>query len=182
MQALLARVKPDDRAELREQIHYTAYCVYSAYGLEEQAAEALRRAAAALHELLDTLPVAARERLRQGDPLHRAVADALAASALAITRRLARAEVPLGRHLRDADYVVIGWTLSLPDDERFARPDERRRHVLRRLLREAAEQGAAPIDDDLAGALGVSHRTILRDMAALSAAGEALTTRRRMSQ
>jgi predicted DNA-binding transcriptional regulator YafY len=51
--------------------------------------------------------------------------------------------------------------------------------VLQRLLYEAQAQGAAPTDDDLAAALDVSRRTVLRDMAALQAAGVAVQTRAR---
>jgi predicted DNA-binding transcriptional regulator YafY len=40
---------------------------------------------------------------------------------------------------------------------------ERRRLALRRLLREAEDQEAAPTDQDLAIALGVSRRTVIRD-------------------
>jgi predicted DNA-binding transcriptional regulator YafY len=54
-----------------------------------------------------------------------------------------------------------------------------RRHRLRRLLDEAAAQGAAPTDDELAAALGVSRRTVLRDIAQLAQAGHASATRRR---
>jgi biotin operon repressor len=51
--------------------------------------------------------------------------------------------------------------------------------VLRRLLAEAEAQGAAPTDDDLARALGISRRTVLRDMEALREAGVTFPTRRR---
>ena len=179
---LLARLAPDDRADVREHVAYATSCVLAAQGAAEAAAEQLRRAAAAMHELLDPLPAEARARLLQRDPLHRAVAAALGASASVATARLVRAGVPLGRRLTGADYVEIRWTVASAEDGRFARADERRRHALRRLLREAAAQGAAPTDADLAVALGVSRRTILRDMAALAAEGAPAPTRRRVSQ
>ena len=50
---------------------------------------------------------------------------------------------------------------------------------LRRLLAEAVAQKAAPTDDDLAAMLGVSRRTVLRDMELLAVEGVALPTRKR---
>lgn len=178
---LLARLAPEERADVREHVAYAAHRVLTAQG-DAGATEQLRRAGAAMHELLAPLPAEARARLLQRDPLHRAVDAALRASASLATARLVRADVPLGRRLSEDDYVEIRWTVASPDDERFARADERRRHALRRLLSEAAAQGAAPTDADLAGALGVSRRTILRDMAALAAEGASPPTRRRVSQ
>ena len=182
VERLLADLRADDRADLREHVQYVASRVYAAHGADAQAAAYLRQAAAAMHELLDALPAEARTRLLQRDPLHHAVQTSLAASASLREARLVRTGVSLGRRLKSADYVTIRWTLTSPEDERFARPEVRRRHVLRRLLREAAEQGAAPTDADLARALGVSRRTILRDMAAINREGEPTPTRRRVSQ
>lgn len=56
-----------------------------------------------------------------------------------------------------------------------------RRHRLQRLLDEATAQGAAPTDAELAAALDVSRRTVLRDIAQLAQAGHAAATRRRRS-
>ncbi len=96
--------------------------------------------------------------------------------------RLACASAPLGRRLSGEDYRQITWTLYAPEDDRFERPEQRRQHILRRLLAEAAAQGAAPTDDDLASALGVSRRTVLRDMQQLGAHGQRPTTRRRTNR
>ncbi len=63
--------------------------------------------------------------------------------------------------LRERVHVV--WTVLGPEDEAVVDRAERRRLALRRLLREAEEQGAAPTDQDLAAALGVSRRTVIRD-------------------
>ncbi|RLC91285.1 MAG: hypothetical protein DRI79_03270 [Chloroflexi bacterium] len=52
-----------------------------------------------------------------------------------------------------------------------------RRHRLLRLLREAADQAAAPTVPALAAALDVSERTVKRDLAALRAAGHDVHTR-----
>ncbi|HEY1016069.1 MAG TPA: DUF1670 domain-containing protein, partial [Herpetosiphonaceae bacterium] len=98
---------------------------------------------------------------------------------------LARADAPLGVPLRDDQRVPVEWTIHAPDDEAAAElragGSASRLRRLRRLLDEAAAQGAAPTDDDLAAALHVSRRTIIRDMRLLEEAGIAPATRRRRS-
>ena len=95
---------------------------------------------------------------------------------------LARHDAPLGRTLRDDERVVVRWTLHAPDDDAIADKGARRRHRLVRLIEEAAAAGAAPTDDDLAAALGVSRRTILRDIELLAASPALSQTRRRARQ
>jgi tetratricopeptide (TPR) repeat protein len=115
-------------------------------------------------------------------PLNRGIVaayDKLTATTRQITREIARADVPTGRRLTPADFVPVTWTILAPDDELIADPAERRRNSLRRLLDEAAAQGAAPTDDDLAAALGVSRRTIVRDMQTLAQSGHPIPTRKR---
>jgi predicted DNA-binding transcriptional regulator YafY len=73
----------------------------------------------------------------------------------------------------------VRWSVSAPEDEVIPGKDQRRRHRLVRLLNEAEQQGAAPTDDDLAAALGVSRRTILRDMRALAVDMPIPATRKR---
>ncbi len=92
---------------------------------------------------------------------------------------LARVDAPLGRRLRPQDRVTVTWTVRGPEDEAIQDARTRRRFALQRLLREAASQGGAPTDRELAQALGVSRRTVLRDMEALAQAGLPLPTRRR---
>jgi tetratricopeptide (TPR) repeat protein len=94
--------------------------------------------------------------------------DRIAGGPRVITVSLARADVPLGRVIRHDELVSVRWTLNAPDDESIADKAERRIHRLKRLLDEAEQQGAAPTDDDLAQALQVSRRTILRDMQSLT--------------
>ncbi|MEJ5311991.1 MAG: BTAD domain-containing putative transcriptional regulator [Anaerolineae bacterium] len=95
------------------------------------------------------------------------------------TVALAHRDVPLGRRLTEADCVLVTWTLHAPEDDQVHNKCARRQAVLKRLLVEASVQDAAPTDDDLAQALGVSRRTVLRDMKALAQAGVALPTRKR---
>jgi biotin operon repressor len=93
------------------------------------------------------------------------------------TVRLPNAYAPTGRPLHDDEYANVTWTLSAPEDESVRGKPARRQARLRRLLQEAADQGAAPTVDDLAGALGVSRSTIKRDLAALRQAGFHVQTR-----
>jgi DNA-binding SARP family transcriptional activator/Tfp pilus assembly protein PilF len=107
-----------------------------------------------------------------------------------ITVSLPWSEAPLGRPLRDDEFVAVTWTVAAPEDETVAsktcpkrqRRLARRRHRILRLLREAEAQGAAPRDEDLARALEVSLSTLRRDMAALRQEGHDIRTRwRKMS-
>jgi len=91
--------------------------------------------------------------------------------------RLAHADAPTGRPLRDDEYVEVTWTLTAPEDDEIATRPDRRRHRLLRLLRQATDQSAAPTVADLAAALDVSPRTIKRDLAALRAQGHEAHTR-----
>jgi len=68
----------------------------------------------------------------------------------------------------EGDTIDVDWTVEMPDDEQIPKKVERRRHQIRRLLREAEEQGGMPTHRHLADALKVGLRTIERDMAALS--------------
>ncbi|MBN1660742.1 MAG: tetratricopeptide repeat protein [Anaerolineae bacterium] len=97
--------------------------------------------------------------------------------------RLPRADAPLGRPLRDDEYVVVSWAVDRPDDAAIPHKVDRRRHRLLRLLAEAQSQGAVPAYHHLADALGVSERTVERDMAALRQEHPDLPpTRRKMSE
>ena len=60
------------------------------------------------------------------------------------------------------------WTVSALEDESVVDKTVLRQQRLRRLLQRAESQSAAPTDDDLAGALGVSRRTFLRDIQAMA--------------
>lgn len=90
--------------------------------------------------------------------------DQLSVVPRVISMSLARKDVPLGRTLREDDLVRVQWTVHSPEDEAIMDKSARRQFRLRRLLAQAEAQNAAPTDDDLAHALGVSRRTILRDM------------------
>jgi DNA-binding SARP family transcriptional activator/predicted ATPase len=107
------------------------------------------------------------EQARRGEPL---------------AQRLVRADIPLGRPLVEQDFVAVRWTPAAPEDSLLEDKGERRRAAICRMLGEAASQGAAPTDEDLAAALGVSRRTILRDMETLASQGVFLPTRKRKGE
>jgi DNA-binding SARP family transcriptional activator len=115
-------------------------------------------------------------------PLNRAIVaahDQLAADTRVLSVSLARRDAPLGRTLHAHEFVTVRWTVRAPEDDALADKAERRRQRLRRLLHEAELQGAAPTDDDLARALGVSRRTILRDILAVGRAQRPATRKRK---
>ena len=91
--------------------------------------------------------------------------------------RLPISGAPTGRPLRDSEHAEVKWTVSAPGDAAILDKAEHRRHQVLRLLREATEQSAAPTVKHLADALGVSSRTIKRDLAALRAQGHDVRTR-----
>ena len=115
-------------------------------------------------------------------PLNRSIVkayDQLTGIPRVISVLLARKDVPLGRSLREDDLVTAQWTLNAPEDEAIADKPARRHYRLKRLLEEAEMQTAAPTDDDLARALGVSRRTILRDMETMTREMQKPPTRKR---
>jgi len=93
---------------------------------------------------------------------------------------LARRGAPRGRPLRPEELVEVVWTVDEPEEREIGRASNKattRQARLLRLCSEAAAQGAEPTVGDLAEALGVTPRTVDRDIAALRAAGAGLVTR-----
>jgi hypothetical protein len=105
--------------------------------------------------------------------------DQLTSNSRVMTVLLARQDAPLGRSLREDEFIRVQWTLNAPEDDVIVDKTERRQYRLKRLLEEADRQNAAPTDEDLARGLGVSRRTILRDMQALAREMPRLPTRKR---
>jgi len=162
---------------------WTLYRLLTAVNQPEKAAEALRAAYRELQRQAQAISDAAmRRRFFARVPLHQEIIAAhndLAADVQTVQVTLAAQDAPLGRPLAADERVTVRWTIAAPEDAAVNGKAALRRHRLQRLLMEAEEQGGAPTDDDLAQALGVSRRTILRDMAHLTRSGVLLPTRRR---
>ena len=93
---------------------------------------------------------------------------------------LARRGVPRGRPLRPDELIEVIWNLEAPAQREVGHAANKataRQEILLRLCAEASAQDAEPTVGDLAEALGVTPRTVDRDIAALRAAGEVLVTR-----
>ena len=132
-------------------------------------------------EMSRLLPDADQGRFLENIPFNRQIRQALAMHSQQMEFKLVRTDVPLGKKLTDEDYAAVTWTISAPGDTRLTPESTRRQHILRRLLTEATAQRAAPTDDTLAQVLGVSRRTILRDIKVLQEQGMDIKTRQRGS-
>ena len=175
----LALLADQDDPITRMQAAYAAFVVYEAQGNVTAALQNLLAARQILDDVAGQLPAEAAARYLENNYASRKIQAALDRHTHQVTVRLPRQEAPLGRAVLDSEYVQVRWTLAAPQDGQVGSSSERRQWVLRRLLQEAADQGAAPTDTDLARALGVSRRTILRDMDTLKRTGIPLPTRRR---
>jgi DNA-binding transcriptional ArsR family regulator len=169
--------------------YMTIFQVLNTAGDTERARRYLIEAYHALMERAGKLEdLSSRDLLLKSVAVHREIVAAyrvLQASQQAhqITISLPRADAPLGRPLREDELVTIRWTVAAPEDETIGGKVARRRHRILRLLQEAQDQGAAPTHSHLAEALGVSRRTIERDMAALQREHAQLpATRGKMSE
>ncbi|MEM7272206.1 MAG: AAA family ATPase [Actinomycetota bacterium] len=135
------------------------------------------------HGLLSTalrgLPQELVDRAWSGVPEHLGIAEDY-------ERRFVRVEevevphrsAPMGRALRSEDFVSVSWTVSEPADWRIESLADRRKARIIRLVAEAEAQDGSVRIGDLAVALGVSERTIKRDIAQLRGGGSSLRTRK----
>jgi len=169
--------QPEDTPSL--DVYWHHYQIMTAAGSPAAARAALARAYAQVQERYATLTDPAWQRgFIEEMPLHRQIVAAWDAhEPRRLTVRLPRADAPTGRPLRDDEYATVTWTVETPEDKTVADNADRRQARLGRLLREAAEQGAAPTVDDLAAALAVSQPTVRRALAALRRAGRPVETR-----
>lgn len=175
----LAEMQAQDAPLTRQLVYFAAYCAFTVLDEPETAVSYLQQADQIRQETAANLTADQRRHYDQ-IPLNQQIETAVASLSQTQTISLVRSDVPLGRKLTPADYIDVTWTLNHPQDNAFpAHSTERRRHILLRLIAEAQTQGAVATDSDLAQALNVSRRTILRDVQALTAAGHTLPTRRR---
>ncbi|MCA9523608.1 MAG: AAA family ATPase, partial [Myxococcales bacterium] len=139
-------------------------------GRSDEARQALEQALGAFEALAETLDdEREREIFRRVPQLSRELFSfsrefSARAFGVRISVRLPCCEAPLGRPLRDDELVEVAWTVSSPDDQVHRSRTARRQAQIRRLLVEARQAGAAPSYNHIADALGVSSRTIERDM------------------
>lgn len=158
-------------------IWYIRHRAASACGEDEEAAEALSEAWRLLNRLVERLePEVAARALEV--PEHRSIHEARNRTWPTCTVvRLPRDDVPLGRALRETDWIEVTWTVSEPNDYGPVDKAETRRRRIVRLVGEARAQGAAPRVEDLATVIEVSVATVRRDLASLRSAGHRLHTR-----
>jgi tetratricopeptide (TPR) repeat protein len=162
--------------------YLTIYHVLIAAGDTKRARRYLTEAHDALMERADKLEAPSiRDQFLENVAAHRQIVTAYrkvqTMSQGRCTVSLPQADAPLGRPLRQDEFVTVTWTVDDPADEAVTGKVARRRHQILRLLREAQAQGAAPRDEDLAKVLDVSLSTLRRDMAALRDQGHRLPTR-----
>jgi len=155
----LALLQPTDRAGLRLEAYFAAFCL-AEQRAEPDAERLLALTIMAQNEMAAALPPAERARFLQNVPLNQTITAAAARYSQTQVVTLAGANGP----------VTLSWTITQPDDLLIEEPAARRRHVLARLLNTATAHGAIPTHDQLAAALGVSRRTILRDLPLLASA------------
>jgi tetratricopeptide (TPR) repeat protein len=163
-------------------IYLSCYQVLAACQ-EPQADQLLGRASAHWQRYSERIPGAElRQSFLENVTARRQLSAAYQARQACQQVSLPAAGAPLRRSLRPEEYVSVCWTLHTPEDQAIPAKAARRQHRLLRLIQEAHRQGAVPAYPDLADALGVSTRTIERDMAALTRQGHQIpATRGKMS-
>jgi tetratricopeptide (TPR) repeat protein len=159
-------------------VWYRRYAAAESAGEHDEARESLAEASRLLDALTDELPPDGYRSARTRVPDHRAIVAATEHTfATERTVTLPRIDVPLGRPVRDDEWIDLRWTVTDPSDSSIRNRGERRRRRLVRLAEQAEQQGGAPRVEDLAEALGASAATMRRDLASLRRSGIDITTR-----
>ncbi len=171
--ALLALAQGPAEGEIASEIYYAHAVVLAAHGQEDRAHEYFARA---YHNLIEYAAQFEDEPARRAffsrDPTVRRLMEEVYARGIAprpdsgvVTRWLPSRAGP------DRRPVPVEWTLDAgPPDASLKRSQGAialRRERLARILREAHSHGARPTIQQLADDLGVSPRTIKRDLAAI---------------
>jgi biotin operon repressor len=172
----------------RPLFHYTRYIVLGEKDDLCKAYDELNRQANRISD------VQRRKAFLRRPVLHREIVELWAQADVALQGmplmeqvNLARIDAPLGKRLDARSYIDVRWTVDAGEEDAAVLRQEGsaalRQHRVRRLLREAHSQGAAPTDEDLARVLKVTRRTIERDMVALRQNGHNVAfTRRRFRE
>lgn len=159
---LMSLLQESDRPSLRQHAYFADYRYADFIGDRARAGYAIAMALQARDEMAAVLPASDRIRFLSNVPFNRELAQAE-------ERYRYNEQVELGQGKRAK---LVTWTLHDAQDYLIKDETERRRHVLTRLMAQATAQGVMPTHDQLATSLGVSRRTILRDLAALQGADD----------
>ncbi len=169
MHRALAELQQDEwNATLQQEVHCAAWQFFEATGDSARALHHLGAAERAFLALTEAIPAHIRESFVTNVPVNRAVKEGVARFATQVDRLCAPRDERQGRSGRTGERVQVRLTVATPGDLQVADLSRRRQGAILRLLGEAERQGVALTDDDLAGLLGVSRRTILRDKASMA--------------
>lgn len=153
--------------------------ILSAAGEQVGAGEQVALAYQLVSRNLEEVPASIAASSWDGIAEHRSIAEARELHFVdQIEWRVPRVDAPTGRTLDTSEYVDVVWTTSHPDDWEWTAAARRRQHRILRLTTQAASRRGVARVSDLAEVLGVSERTIKRDLAQLRADGHTLKMRR----
>ena len=152
--------------------------IYRSAGRDEDAAEQLALAFQLLESNLDGVDDCRAAAARSLPRFVAIIEDYERFHPRIVEARLPVETAPIGRPLKTDEYTIVAWTVSDPADWEIDDATQRRRRRVLRLCQEAVEQGALARVHDLAHPLGVSERTVKRDLAELRRDGERPKTRR----
>ena len=161
-------LQEDEGPEEVEEALWNLVCAARACHASEEAATWLEQAHARLSSFAASLGEADRRDYETAVPAVRALHEAWAAARpTRLTVELPRAVEGMAQPDDERGRTVtVTWTVAAPEDDAIAERVARRRHRLARLRAEAAAQGARAGAEVLAVTLGVSRRTIERDLRA----------------
>jgi DNA-binding SARP family transcriptional activator/predicted ATPase len=154
-----------------QMIYYFHWLILRSAGRTYEAQTALQQAFQLVQERKKSIPTTSWQQVWAEKQLNRRILRDYQAQQAEqnlqnkITAHLPRQGTPLhGRPIRADELIPVTWTIETPQDGAVKNKKARRRKQIRRLLQEAAAQGAIPLQKEIADALQVSERTIRRDL------------------
>jgi tetratricopeptide (TPR) repeat protein len=183
-----AIIESDKNDKYKKTIYFHHWQIMLAIDQKDQANQALVKAYELLQAQKETLPDPDWQRaFLENIPVNREIAAAYAnlqaqIQAGQITVQLPDFNAPHRGLVPPDQMVSVTWTIQHPSDEAIRGKKARRHHCLLRLFKEAEAQGAISTVKSLANALGVSEKTIRRDLAALRQKDQLLLTRGSLSR